>query len=163
MVDRNLFVDTVLDDLSPEAPAPQKRKPGAGLLDELLSRSHTSIGYRDGETYGDPAFIEHYRSQLCIEAVHLLQSALLELRSELVEARSHADQIGTLTDPYLLHAVNTRINRLVMQEERLADELIAAEEGRGRVALAIQQYRDGFIRGLKDRNEADDPRLRFGL
>jgi hypothetical protein len=162
-VDRNLFVDEFIDDLSPENPVPQRRKLGAGLLDELINRDHFRNGYRDGYEYADPAFIDHYRGERIAEATHLLQVALSELRNELCEVRSHAEHIGLLTDPYLLHTVNTHIKRLVMQEERLIDELVATEESRGRLGLALQRYRDGFIRGFKDRTAEDDPVSRYGV
>jgi len=162
LIDRELFIDELMDEPGATSDAPSKPK-GGGLLDELLGRDHFGNGYRDGVHFSDPGFIEHYRNQCIAETTHLLRQALSELRGELCEVRSHAEQIGTITDPYLLHTVNTRINKLVLHEERLLDELVASEESRGRLGLALQRYRDGFIRGLKDRDASNDPTSRFGL
>ncbi len=122
-------------------------------LNEFLSIEYSSIGFADGYQHHNAELLDHKISilkaefcQIVDEAIDNHRQDIFQLHNQLIETRGLSDR--------LTEQVELRITEVKGLISKLEQEKQSSIMELGLVMKPVFQYKEGFLRGCKDWQEA---------
>ncbi len=141
-VDRSLFVE----DTAPEAENPLLKKQNP--VEMFLDQDFEWLGYNDGYTHPEADYMEQKFMQLRSDFRLAVDKLMDSKRVQLGELRLHLIDAEGIS-PRLEAKLKERISQIEVSIHELDTQKILSIENEGTIAVAVNAYRLGFIKGLE--------------
>ena len=142
IVDRNLFID----EQEPESKNPVKKQ--INPVEVFLDQNFAWQGYNDGYAQPEAEYLESKLKFIRSEFRLAIDKSIDIRRSEVGELRLHLIQTSGISNR-LEAQLAEKIKQLETNIHELDTQKILSVEDEGIVGPAVQAYRSGFIKGLR--------------
>ena len=120
----------------------------------LLKRDHHDAGYQDGLTTASSRIREEKVQALRVEMETILRDFDLELQGFISRHDKEIQRMDAQTDHDVILDVQELIDEARRRLQFIDHEIVRMNIGEGRIASAVNAYKQGFQQGLKDRYAA---------
>lgn len=155
-VPSNEFADDLLKGLFVEntpPPVEQPEQKQLSPLQEFMQADFSSNGYNDGYAMHTTEFLQQKLSiirasfrQIIDRAIDVRKQEIFQLRNQEIETRGLSERLSEQLD--------LRISEIEFNIGKLKAEKAYSAEDEGLVMKAIHQYREGYLRGCREYQEA---------
>ncbi|MBK7970963.1 MAG: hypothetical protein IPK08_19710 [Bacteroidetes bacterium] len=142
-----LFVDKTPPVIQQPASKPVSR------LQEFINGGYANIGYNDGYSHHNAEFLQQKLAIIRAEFRQIVDEAIDNRRSEIFLLKNQQIETRGLSER-LEEQIELRIAEIETNIGKLEREKGFSVEDEGLVMKAIHEYRDGFLRGCKEYQEA---------
>lgn len=152
----NEFANDLLKGLFVEntpPPVEQPEQEQLSPLQEFMQTDFSSAGYNDGYAMHTTEFLQQKLSiirasfrQIIDRAIDVRKQEIFQLRNQVIETRGLSERLSEQLD--------LRISEIEFNISKLEAEKAYSVEDEGLVMKAIHQYREGYLRGCREYQEA---------
>ena len=123
-------------------------------IQALLKRDHAKAGYEDGFTTASSRLREEKVQALRVEMEAILRDYDMELQGFISRHGKDIQRMDQETDHDVILDVQELIDEALRRRQFIDNEIVRMNIHEGRIATAVNAYKQGFQQGLKDRYAA---------
>jgi hypothetical protein len=121
-------------------------------LSSFLDRDHQRKGYEDGYSWHSAEMLDNQLKAIKSDFRYFLDQKIDELRLEIHRASGEKINVYGLSER-MVQQLQLRIDLFDVNLQRLEREKELSSQDEGLVMKVVNQYRDGFIRGMETYQE----------